>query len=112
MKTHILQRKIMRRVYHAFALRVVTHPVIMKIGLFMLALLVFAKLVHVSKVLENIFSTTVGQAPGHLFNIIFNAALAGEVLTLLAIGVMVFVALSLPRNVVQLFRPSHTLVAI
>ena len=102
MKTNILQRKIMRRVYYAFALRVVTHPVIMKIGLFVLALLVFAKMVHVSRIVENVLSTPVGQVP----QLAFNAVMRGEVLTLMAIGVMVFVALSLPRHIVSLFIPT------
>lgn len=91
----------MRRVYYAFCMRIVQHEVTLKLGLFVLALLTFAKLVHVHKLIENMLNTPVGNVP----HFVMNAVLRGEVLTLMAIGVMVFVALSLPRNVVSLFIP-------
>ncbi len=108
MKTNKIQRKIMRRVYYAFAMRVVQHPVTMKIGLLAVALVVFAEVVHVRKIVENLLSAPLGSVP----QLAFNAVMRGEVLTLLAVGVMVFVALSLPRSVVLMFRPSHNLIAV
>jgi len=89
-----LQQRVMRRVYYIFALRLMKHPVTVQVALFTLALLVFARLVHVSKVVDNLLSVPLGQVPQH----IVNALMRGEVLTLITIGVMVFVALSVPLH--------------
>ena len=86
----------MRRVYYAYGLRLVQHPVTLQIGLFVLALLVFAKMVHVAKVMQSLLGTSVGNLP----QFVFNTLMHGEVLTLIAIGTMTFTILSLGWQVV------------
>jgi hypothetical protein len=107
--TNKLRQRIMRRVYYTFALRIVRHQITTQVALFALALVVFAKLVHVSRIAESLLSTPLGNVPQYIFNVVFHALLRGEVLTLIAVGVMVFVALSLPLRVVKTFVPQlHT----
>ena len=91
----------MRRIYYAFALKLATHPITMQSGLFVLALLVFAKLVHVSSVIENLLATNVANVP----NFILGALMQGEVLTLIAVGVITFTMLSLPLQVRAILLP-------
>ena len=95
----------MRRVYHTFALRIAQHPITTQIALFVLALGVFAKLVHVSRVTDSLLNTTLGNVPHYIYNVVLHAFLRGEVLTLIAVGVLVFTALSLPRHVFRIFVP-------
>jgi len=86
----------MRRVYYAFARRIVTHPITVQSGLFVLALMVFARTVHVRSIIGNFLSINVGQVPTFLVNAVFQH---GEVLTLIAIGVMIFTLFSLPLRI-------------
>lgn len=90
-----LQRKIMRRIYYAFFMRVATHPIMLQSALFVLALFVFARMVHVRSVVDNLLATEVASVPSFVASALFH----GEVLTLIAIGVMAFTALSVPIRV-------------
>jgi len=92
----------MRRVYYTFAIRIATHPVTMQGALFVLALLVFARMVHVRSVIDNLLATSLGKVPSFLTNAVIN----GEVLTLIAVGVMIFTLLSIPRGIKTAFA-SH-----
>jgi hypothetical protein len=96
-----LQTKIMRQIYFAFARRIATHEITMQIALFALALLVFAKMVHVASVVNNFMHIPVANVP----NFIFTAVSHGEVVTLLAIGAMMFTALSLPLRLRSVILP-------
>jgi len=102
-----LQKKIMRRVYSVFAWRLASHPITLQVGLFGVALLVFAKLVHVSRVAESMLSTPLNNLPNYLFNTVSSAFMRGEVLTLIAVGVIVFTALSIPWGLYQTFLPKR-----
>lgn len=95
----------MRRVYLAFAQRVAVHPLTLQVGLFAVALATFAKLVHVHRIVEGLLSTSLGNVPTYVYNTVAGALLRGEVLTLMTIGVMVFVALSVPLQVWRLLLP-------
>lgn len=87
-----LQKQIMRRVYMAFAKRVATHQVTMQVALFVLALYVFGAVVHVKRIVDALLSTSAGSIPSYIAGAFMHA----EVLTLIAVGTMVFVALSIP----------------
>lgn len=87
-----LKKRIMRQIYWLFTKRIVTHELTMQVALLTLALLVFAKMVHVASVIDNFLQVPVSEVPTFLW-----AALGqGEVVTLLAIGAIVFTALSIP----------------
>ena len=96
-----LHRKIMRRIYYAYTMRIATHTITLQTVLCFFALYVFAKMVHVASVVHNLLSVEVGNAPAYIANAFFH----GEALTLIAIGVMMFVALSLPVRVRTTFFP-------
>jgi hypothetical protein len=108
-----LKRKIMRRVYYLFAVRVAKHPITLQLVLFVGAALVFAKLVHVHRVLQSLSETSLGGVPEYVYNTVLHALMRGEVLTLLALGAMIFVALSVPIQVWRLRLhkgPQHVVV--
>ena len=52
MNNNQLQRNIMRRVYYAYTLRMVMHPIVVNGVLFGTALVIFAQMVHVARVVE------------------------------------------------------------
>jgi hypothetical protein len=96
-----IQRRIMRRVYTIFAARVVSSPITLNSALFVAALMVFAEVVHVQRIIEGLTSHSFASLPSY----IFNAVMRGEVITLTAIGVMIFTALSIQWQVRGVFLP-------
>lgn len=96
-----LHKQIMRRVYLAFLKRILTHELTLQAVLFALALFIFAKLVHVASVVHNLLQVQVGKLPAFAWNTVAQ----GEVLTLMAIGVMVFVALNVPWRLYKVVLP-------
>ena len=86
-----IRRNVMRRVYTVYAARIVGSELLLYGAVFLTALAVFAKMVHVAKVFENLSSQTLGNMPAFALH----AVMRGEVVTLAAIGVMVFAALSI-----------------
>lgn len=82
----------MRRVYTLFAAKLVSHPLTLNSALFATALVVFAEVVHVKRVFETLEVMPIAQMPEFLLT----RLLDGEVITLLALGVIIFTALSIP----------------
>jgi hypothetical protein len=97
MKT--LQRKIMRGIYYAYALRLVSLPGVLQ-GFVMLGVLIaltyFVSLPHVIANLSHIEMSHVGT-------FVYNAVRTTELWTLLLIGLFVFLSLSLRISLV----PKH-----
>lgn len=96
-----LQKKIMRRIYYAFALRIATHQITIQLALFAVALMVFARMVHVRSVLENLLATEVGRVPMFAYS----ALSQGEALTVIALGVIIFTLLSIPLRIRSAVAP-------
>lgn len=96
-----IRRNVMRRVYTAYAASIVSSQILLYSSMFLVALAVFAHVVHVHRVLVNLSALSFGQMP----QFIFNAVMRGEVLTLTAIGVMVFTALSIQWRLRSLVVP-------
>ncbi len=85
-----LQRKIMRGIYYAYALRMVSIPGVWQGTVMFAAMLVLTQFVSLGNVLQNI-----SEAPvGHLGVYFYNAVTNTEAWTLLTIGVFVFALLS------------------
>lgn len=89
----------MRRVYTAYAANIVSSQTMLYSAMFMVALAVFAHLVHIHRLFENLFAQDISHIP----QFILNAVLRGEVLTLMAIGVMIFTSLSIQWRLRGLF---------
>jgi len=94
MKT--LQQKIMRGIYYAYALRLVSLPGVFQ-GFVMLGILIaLTHFVSLSHVLQNLSHIEVGQ----IGTFVYNAVHTTELWTLLLIGMFVFLALSLRISLV------------
>lgn len=98
MKT--LQRKIMRGIYYAYFLRLVSLPGVLQ-GFVMLGILIaLTRFVSIGAVIQNFSHIQVS----HIGHFIYNAVRTTEIWTLLLIGLFVFLLLSLRIS----FVPKHT----
>ncbi len=94
MKT--LQRKIMRGIYYAYALRLVSLPGVIQ-GFVMLAVLIaLTRFVSLGNVIQNLS----GIEMSHFGTFVYNAVRTTEIWTLLLVGVFVFLSLSLKISLV------------
>lgn len=84
MKQKQLQKNIMRRVYYAFMIRLATHPLLVSGVVFGTALVLFARNVHVERVVDAFLSIPVSHVP----QFIYSALAQGEVATLLSLVAM------------------------
>ncbi len=84
MNQNQLQKNIMRRVYYAFAIRLITHPLLVSGVVFGGALGLFARNVHVERVVDAFLSIPVSHVP----QFIMSALAQGEVVTLLSLVAM------------------------
>ncbi|MFT5849263.1 MAG: hypothetical protein ACI9H6_000064 [Patiriisocius sp.] len=87
-----IQKRIMRRVYYAFGVRLATHSITLHMVVLAVAAYVLTQLVHVASVLENVASVQMGELAGYLQQTLTQA----DVTTLAVIGIATFTALSLP----------------
>lgn len=97
MKT--LQKKIMRRIYYAYAIRTMTLPGVWQ-GFVMLGIMIaLTRFVSLGNVINNLLQIEIG----HVGTFAYNAVRTTELWTLLLIGIFVYCLLSLrfsltPRN--------------
>jgi len=85
-----LKRRIMRRVYYAFALNLIATPGVLR-GFFMLAVIIgLTHFVSLGNVLNNLMHVEVG----HLGTFFYNAFVTTEMGTLLLLGVFIYSILS------------------
>ena len=101
-----LQRRIMRRVYTTFAIRIATHPLVTHAVVLGTSVVIFAKLVHVAAVYRNLTQVQVGEFGGYILRVFTHA----DVATLIAFGLIIFTILSLQWKFV-LPKFHHTQVA-
>jgi uncharacterized BrkB/YihY/UPF0761 family membrane protein len=94
MKT--LQRKIMRGIYYAYALRLISLPGVLQGFVMLGALIVLTHFVSIGNVIQNLSHVEVGS----IGTFAYNAVRTTEVWTLLLIGVLVFLSLSLRFSLV------------
>lgn len=90
-KLNQLQKKIMRRVYYAFALRFGTHPLVIHGAMLAVGVFALSRFTHVAAIINNLSNIKVGDLDNYLFNSFTHA----EVWTLLAIGIIFFTMISL-----------------
>ena len=96
-----IRRRIMRRVYTVFAARIASHKLTLNLALFAVALTVFREVVFVKRVLETMSDMPLSGLP----QFALNTLMRGEVVTLVAMGVMIFTALSIPWQIRSLRLP-------
>jgi hypothetical protein len=91
----------MRRVYYTFAIRLVTHKLVLSTALLALSVYGLSVMVHVASIFENLRRIQVGR----LDNYVANAFLHTDILTLLFFGLVVFSLLSFNFSVFKV--PLH-----
>lgn len=85
-----LRRAIMRRVYKAYALSLLTNAGFVHGMALGVSVGLFLQLVSLQNILRNLLQTELGSVP----QFVFNAFLRGELLTIAVLGAIVFTALS------------------
>ena len=85
-----LSRTIMRRIYYAYAIGLITRPGIMQGVVMFSALILLMRYVSLGNVLANLMGVQVGN----IGTFVYNAVATTEVWTLLLLGVFIFAALS------------------
>lgn len=91
---HILQKKIMRRVYYAYVMRIATHPFVTHGMVLALCAYALVHFISVPSIIANMKTVPLGS----LDNFILNALMRAEVWVLLLIGVIFFTVISLRFN--------------
>ena len=100
-----LQRKIMRGIYFAYALRLVSLPGVFQ-GFFMLTIIiVLTRFVSIGHVIQNFKSVEVA----HVGRFFYNAVSTTEIWTLLLIGIFIFSLLSLRISLTPRHASSYSL---
>ncbi len=89
MKT--LQRKIMRGIYYAYALRLVSLPGVLQGFVMLGVLIVLTRFVSPGHVIQNLSHIELS----HIGTFVYNAVRTTEMWTLLLVGILVFLSLSL-----------------
>lgn len=85
-----LQKKIMRRVYYAYAIRLVTLPGVPQGFLMLTSLIGLTYFVSIGNVIQNLMTMQVSGLARFFYNALTNT----EAWTLLILGVLIFSALS------------------
>lgn len=91
MESSQLHSAIMRRVYYAYAVRLILHPLTVSAAVFAVGLWAFASLVFVARILESMSTRPVGELPAYLFRVVVHS----DVLTLVVTAVTAAAAIYL-----------------
>jgi hypothetical protein len=93
MKTHTqIKKRIMRRVYITFGIRVATHVTTLHLVLMAVSVYALGYFVHVAAVFRNASSVPVGE----FVNYFAQALLGADGMTVLVLGVITLTVVSLP----------------
>lgn len=103
MKT--LQRKIMRGIYYAYALRLVSLPGVLQAFVMLAILIALTRFVSISHVIQNFSNIEMS----HVDTFVYNAVRTTELWTLLLIGMFVFLSLSLRISLVPKQESQYSL---
>jgi len=90
MSINKLQKRIMRRVYYAFALRAATSPLTLSVALLLAGLYALTVVLHVASIMNNLRTIQVGQLDNYILNSFANT----DYLTLACVALVFFAMLS------------------
>jgi hypothetical protein len=94
----------MRRVYTIYTARVVSHPLLLNLAIFAVALTIFRELVFVKRVMETLSNMPISAFP----EFVLTTVMRGEVMTLAALGIMIFTAFSIQWQIRSVALPKMT----
>jgi hypothetical protein len=105
MKTDLqkMQRRIMRRVYYTFGIRLATHTLTLHVVVLGAAMYGVGYFVHVAAVMQNMARIPTGEIAPWLMHAVSNT----EGITLLVLGAAILSLLSLPIQLPQYKRSLH-----
>lgn len=93
-----LGNKIMRRVYYAFFLRLVTHPVSVHSLIIATSLLALSQAVSIPSIWHNLMSIKVGEVMSYLLGAFVNTQFAVQILSSVFIAALISLLVSLFRS--------------
>jgi hypothetical protein len=94
----------MRRIYYAFALRILTDRAVFAFGAFILSVYTLSVFTHVASIIKNFTSIPVGRVPMYIGNTFLNT----DALTLLTFGLVCVSMVVLARSAHNLFAQFTT----
>jgi hypothetical protein len=109
MATTALEKNIMRRVYYAYGLAIVSHTMFWQGALLGASVALFGRLTHVASLINNFLSVPVGSVPAYVGGAVSNALVSGEIITLFVTGAMIVLTLSVAHKLVPRFIPTRQL---
>jgi len=89
-----MKRRIMRRVYYTFGIRIATHVATLHLVVMAASVYALGYFVHVAAVFRNVSSVPVGEFAGYMFSAVTHT----DVMTMLVLGVIVLTVVSLPLS--------------
>jgi len=101
----IIQRNIMRRVYYSYGLRLMSNQMFLQGFVLGACIALFGRLTHVSSIVSNVMSVSIGSAPHYIANAFVQALVSGEMLTVLVVLFMTGLTLLFLYRVVCMFGP-------
>jgi hypothetical protein len=102
-----LQRRIMRRVWYSYGLSILVSKATVRGFALGFSAVLFVKLVSVPSVLANLLSVKVGAVPEYVWQIFMQSIQGGEILQLIALGVVIFSLLSFRINLRPTLSEGH-----
>mgnify|MGYP006057687971 FL=1 len=105
MKASILQKRIMRRIYYAYAIAVASHTMFWQGLVLGACIALFGRLTHVASIAHNFLAIPMANVPTYVSTAFTKAVTGGELLTALVALVMIGLAVSFTYRVLPLFIP-------
>ncbi len=91
---HSLRRRIMRRVWYSYSIRVLLAKATLQGFVFGFSTALFFSLVSVASVFKNLLAIEAGNVPPYLWHALLESVSSGEFAQLIALGVVIFSVLS------------------
>ncbi len=105
MKASSLQKKIMRRIYYAYAIAVASHTMFWQGLLLGACVALFGRLTHVASIAHNFLAIPLANVPNYIATAFTNAVAGGELVTAIVSCIMIALAVSFTYRVLPLFVP-------
>jgi hypothetical protein len=105
MKASTLQKKIMRRIYYAYAIAVASHTMFWQGLVLGACIALFGRLTHVASIAHNFLAIPTTNIPSYVSTAFMKALTGGEMLTAFVALLILGLAVSFTYRVLPLFVP-------
>lgn len=93
-----LSKKIMRRVYYAFCLRFLTHPVSIHSAIIAASFVILSQAISIPSIWHNLMAVKVGEAAGYLLAALSSTQFAVQLLLSIMAAAMISLIIKLLRS--------------